>query len=203
MAASKNVIWHEHLVNRSERNVLNKHRSKVIWFTGLSASGKSTIAHHLEKELYDRGVRTYVLDGDNVRHGLTSDLGFERADRAENLRRIAEACRLFVDAGVMVLTAFISPFKADRQRVADIIGKDDFIEVHVDCPVEVCENRDPKGMYKKARAGEIKGYTGVDSPYEAPASPDLRLPTSEMDVEGCVRKVLELLDEKKLILLLD
>ena len=203
MSASKNVIWHEHLVSRIERNVLNKHRSKVIWFTGLSASGKSTIAHHLEKELYDRGVRTYVLDGDNVRHGLNSDLGFTREDRAENLRRIAETCRLFVDAGVMVLSAFISPFKADREKIAEIIGRNDFIEVHVDCPVEICENRDPKGLYKKARAGEIKGYTGVDSPYEAPESPDVKLPTNELDVESCVREVLELLDDKKLILLLD
>lgn len=202
MGKSKNVVWHEQLVSRQERNQLNKHRSAVIWFTGLSASGKSTIAHHLEKELYERGVRSYVLDGDNIRHGLNSDLGFAREDRSENLRRIAELARLCVDAGVMVLTAFISPYRDDRKRVADIIGVDDFIEIFVDCPIDVCEARDPKGLYRKARAGEIKGYTGVDAPYEAPEAPALALRTDESSVEDCVKAVLEYLDKQKLILLI-
>ena len=198
----KNVVWHEQLVSQQDRNVLNKHRGAVIWFTGLSASGKSTIAHHLERELYERGIRTYVLDGDNVRHRMNSDLGFSREDRHENLRRIGEMSKLFVEAGIMVLNAFISPYRKDRELVADIIGHDNFIEIHVDCPVEVCEKRDPKGLYKKARAGIIKGYTGVDSPYEAPTRPDIRLNTDEDDVDTCVKKVLEHLDEKRLILLI-
>lgn len=202
MGKSTNIVWHEQLVSRQDRNMLNKHRSAVIWFTGLSASGKSTIAHHLEKELFERGVRSYVLDGDNIRHGLNSDLGFDRNDRSENLRRIAEMGKLFVDAGIMVLTAFISPYKNDRQRVAEIIGKENFIEIFVECPINVCEARDPKGLYRKARAGEIKGYTGVDSPYEEPESPSLTLRTDKNSVEDCVNQVLEHLDKKKLILLI-
>lgn len=199
---SKNIIWHEHLVERRDRNRMNKHRSGVVWFTGLSASGKSTIAHHLEKELFERGIRSYVLDGDNVRHGISSDLGFSREDRRENLRRIAETAKLFSDAGIVVLAAFISPYREDREFVREIVGNGNFFEVYVKCPVDVCEARDPKGLYKKAKAGEIKGYTGVDAPYEEPENPDMVLDTGAMDLESCVGTVLKFLDGKKFILLM-
>jgi len=197
----KHVVWHETLVNMRERNRMNKHKSGVVWFTGLSASGKSTIAHHLEKDLFDRGIRAYVLDGDNVRHGINSNLGFSREDRRENLRRIAEVSKLFVDAGVVVLAAFISPYREDRAFVRDVVGVDNFFEIFVKCSVDVCETRDPKGLYKKARAGIIKNYTGVDAPYEEPEKPDLVIDTVENDVETSVRKVLEFLESKKFILL--
>jgi adenylylsulfate kinase len=202
MAVDKHVVWHEQLVSRRERNILNKHRSILVWFTGLSASGKSTIAHHLEKELFERGVRSYVLDGDNVRHGINANLGFSREDRRENLRRIAEVCKLMVDSGVVVLAAFISPYHEDRQFVGELVGSADFVEVYVKCPVEVCEQRDPKGLYKKARAGEIKNYTGISAPYEEPQSPDLVLDTTEFNVDDAVQKVLQYLDSKKVILLM-
>jgi adenylylsulfate kinase len=181
---------------------MNKHRSGVIWFTGLPSAGKSTIAHHLEKELFDRGIRAYVLDGDNIRHGLNSNLGFSREDRRENLRRIAELSKLFVDAGIVVLAAFVSPYKEDRQYVRDIVGDDSFFEVYVKCSVEVCEKRDPKGHYKKAKAGIIKEYTGVSAPYEEPENPDLVIDTEELNVEESVKAVLEFLDKKKFILLM-
>jgi adenylylsulfate kinase len=199
---SENVIWHERLVSRRERNLLNKHKSGVVWFTGLSAAGKSTIAHHLEKELFDRGIRAYVLDGDNVRHGINSNLGFSREDRKENLRRIAEISKLYVDAGIFILAAFISPYREDRGYIKEIVGPDDFFEIYVKCSLDVCENRDPKGLYKKARAGIIKNYTGIDAPYEEPLSPDLEIDTEELDVESSVRKVLTFLDNRKFILLL-
>ena len=200
--SSDHVVWHESLVSRKDRNRMNKHRSGVVWFTGHSASGKSTIAHHLEKELFDRGVRSYVLDGDNVRHGINSNLGFSRDDRRENLRRIAEVSKLIADAGIVVLAAFISPYREDRAYVRSTVGADAFFEVYIKCDVDVCEMRDPKGLYKKARAGIIKGYTGVDAPYEEPLNPDLVLDTQALDVDQCVRKVLEMLDEKKSILLM-
>lgn len=196
------IVWHNPFVGMHDRNVMNKHRSGVIWFTGLSASGKSTIAHNVEKELYERGIRAYALDGDNVRHGINSNLGFSREDRRENIRRIAEVSKLFVDAGVVVLASFISPYREDRAFVADTIGRDKFFEIYVKCPVDVCMNRDPKGLYKKAKAGEIKGYTGVDAPYEVPEEPDLVLDTEELPVEDSTRKVLELLDSRKFILLM-
>jgi adenylylsulfate kinase len=202
MEIMEHVVWHENLVNGRERNVMNKHRSGIVWFTGLSASGKSTIAHHLEKDLFDRGIRGYVLDGDNVRHGINSNLGFSREDRRENLRRIAEVAKLFSDAGIVVLSAFISPYREDREFVRDIAGKENFFEVYVRCPIEVCEKRDPKGLYKKARAGVIKNYTGVDAPYEEPENPDVVLDTDELSVEESVRKILEFLDSKKFILLM-
>jgi adenylylsulfate kinase len=198
----KHVIWHETLVNKQDRNRINKHKSGLVWFTGLSAAGKSTIAHYLEKDLFDRGIRAYVLDGDNIRHGINANLGFSREDRKENLRRIAELSRLFVDAGVVVLAAFVSPYREDRAFVREIVGNKSFFEVYVKCPVEVCEQRDPKGQYKKARAGIIKGYTGVDAPYEVPESADLVIDTVELDVESSVNKVLEFLDERKFLLLL-
>ena len=181
---------------------MNKHKSGVVWFTGLSASGKSTIAHHLEKELFDRGIRSYVLDGDNVRHGINSNLGFSREDRKENLRRIAEVARLYVDAGIVVLAAFISPYREDRQYVQALVGPEDFFEIYVKCPIEVCENRDPKGQYRKARAGIIRNYTGIDSPYEEPAKPDLVIDTVSLDVQASVERVLAFLSERKFILLL-
>lgn len=198
----EHIIWHEALVSRDERNRSNKHRSGVVWFTGLSASGKSTIAHHLEKELFDRGIRSYVLDGDNIRHGINSNLGFSREDRRENLRRIAEVAKLFVDAGIVVLAAFISPYRNDRDFVREIVGTEYFFEVFIECSVEVCEKRDPKGLYKKARAGIIKDYTGVDSPYEKPAHPDLTINTEGLSVEESVSSVLRFLEEKRFILLI-
>ncbi len=199
---SPNVIWHPRLVNRGDRERLNKHRSGVIWFTGLPASGKSTIAHFLEKELFDRGIRAYVLDGDNIRHGLCGDLGFSREDRRENLRRIAEVCRLMVDAGLLVLAAFVSPYREDRRYVREKVGDGAFFEVYVKCSPETCEKRDPKGLYRKAREGKIQGFTGVNAPYEEPENPDLILDTEEDDLETCVQKVLRMLSEKGFILLL-
>lgn len=199
---TENVVWHETLVNRAERNRMNKHRSGLIWLTGLSASGKSTICHHLEKELFDRGIRAYVLDGDNVRHGINRNLGFSREDRSENLRRIAEVSKLFVDAGIVVLAAFISPYRDDRAFVKQTVGEDNFFEMYVKCPIDVCEKRDPKGLYKKARAGLIKNYTGIDSPYEEPEHADLVLDTDALDVNECVSAVLKFLEDKRFLLLI-
>jgi len=197
-----NIVWHERLVSKQERNRLNKHRSGIVWFTGLPASGKSTLAHHLEKELFNRGIRAYVFDGDNVRHGLCSNLGFSREDRRENLRRIAEMCKLFIDAGIVVLTAFVSPYREDREYVRNLIGNDSFFEVYIKCSVDVCEKRDPKGHYKKAKEGIIKNFTGVSDPYEEPENPDLIIDTEKLDVESSVQSVLELLGKKKFILLI-
>jgi adenylylsulfate kinase len=199
---TENVIWHERLVSRHERNLLNKHKSGVVWFTGLSAAGKSTIAHHLEKDLFERGIRAYVLDGDNVRHGINSNLGFSREDRKENLRRIAEVSKLYVDAGIVVLAAFISPYREDRAYIKEIVGPEDFFEVYIKCSLNVCENRDPKGLYKKARAGLIKNYTGIDAPYEEPLAADLEIDTEVLDVDSSVGKILTFLDQRKFILLL-
>lgn len=191
-----NVVWHKSLVSREERNRLNKHRSGVIWFTGLPASGKSTIAHHLERELFDRDIRVYVFDGDNIRHGLCSDLGFSREDRRENLRRIAEVCKLFIDAGMVVLTAFVSPYREDRKYVRDIIGNDQFFEIYVKCSVNICEMRDQKGYYRKAMKGIIKNFTGISDSYEEPETPDLVLNTELLDVTVSVREVLRFLKGK-------
>ncbi len=191
----KNVIWHQGAVTRGDRNALNGHQSGLIWFTGLSASGKSTIAHAVEKELFDRGIRVYVLDGDNVRHGLNSNLGFSPEDRKENIRRIAEVSRLMIDAGILVLAAFISPFREDRARVREIFQKDLFAEIYIKCSLEECEKRDPKGQYQKARNGIIKYYTGVSSPYEEPEAPQLVIDTENMGLEESVEAVVKLLDE--------
>lgn len=203
MSEEKNnhVIWHDGYVTREERLQRYGHRSGVVWFTGLSASGKSTIAHRLERVLFEKGVKTYALDGDNVRHSINSDLGFSPEDRRENLRRIAELSRLFIDAGLIVLAAFISPFRKDREFVRSRFNDGDFIEVYVKCPVEICEERDPKGQYKKARAGIIKGYTGIDSPYEEPENPDLIIDTSRLSIEESVRLVYKLLEEREWIAL--
>ena len=192
---SDNVIWHETFVNRSDRNKLNNHKSGLIWFTGLSASGKSTIAHFVEKELFKKSIRTYVLDGDNVRHGINSNLGFSREDRKENLRRIAEFSKLFVDAGIIVLAAFISPYESDRQYIKGRFAKDDYIEIYVKCSLEECENRDPKGQYKKARAGIIKNYTGISTPYEVPSSPDLIIDSHQLSIEESARMVINYIDD--------
>ena len=193
------IVWHEGYINRQDRNHLNQHKSGLVWFTGLSASGKSTIAHYVEKELFIRGIRAYVLDGDNVRHGLNSNLGFSRTDRQENLRRIAELAKLFVDAGILVLAAFISPYREDRDYIRKRFEGDNFLEIYVKCPIEACEKRDPKGQYKKARAGIIKNYTGISAPYEEPENPELILETENIGIEEAAKKVIEVLDKKHII----
>lgn len=197
--SERHVVWHECLVKRSDRNTLNNHKSGLVWFTGLSASGKSTIAHAVEKELHDRGIRTYVLDGDNVRHGLNSNLGFSPEDRKENIRRIGEVAKLMADAGIVVFTAFISPYREDRDTVRTLFAGDHFYEVFVKCSLEECEKRDPKGLYKKARAGIIKNYTGISSPYEDPLTPELVVDTEHLTIEESVNQVIDFLCEKKLV----
>ena len=199
-AVSDNVTWFKGLVSRQDREKLHNHKGAVIWFTGLSASGKSTIAHHLEKELYNMGCSTYVFDGDNVRHGLCRDLSFSPADRSENLRRIGEMARLFVDAGIIAVTAFISPYRKDRQMVRELVGKDLFAEVYIECPTEVCAVRDPKGLYKKAREGIIKDFTGISAPYEPPESPSLLIRSDLLKPFEASQQVLKILRDKKIIL---
>lgn len=184
-----NIVWHHHSVDKAARSQLNGHRPAILWFTGLSGAGKSTIANAVEAQLHARGVRTYLLDGDNVRHGLCGDLGFSDRDRVENIRRIGEVAKLFVDAGVLVLTAFISPFRADRAMVRQLVGAGEFIEIHINTSLDVCEQRDPKGLYKKARAGEIRHFTGIDSDYEAPLAPELLLDTGRLSVEAAAAEV--------------
>lgn len=195
---STNTIWHHATVTRERRERQNGHGSAVLWFTGLSGAGKSTIAHATEELLHQIGCRTYVLDGDNVRHGLCGDLGFSLEDRHENIRRIGEMSRLFADAGIITLTAFISPLRADRDRVRRLVGTD-FIEVYCRCPVEVCEERDVKGLYRKARAGEIRDFTGVSSPYEEPDVPELIIDSNRMAVEGSVASVIDCLKGRGVI----
>jgi adenylylsulfate kinase len=194
-----NIVWHQGAVNRGDREKMNGHRGATVWLTGLSGSGKSTIAVDLEKRLCERGVRTYILDGDNIRHGLNKNLGFSPEDRTENIRRIGEVAKLFTDAGVVALTAFISPYRADRDQVRALMGDGDFVEVHVDCPVEVCEQRDVKGLYKKARAGEIKEFTGISAPYEAPANAELTINTSGQSVEESAKQILAYLESKGIV----
>ena len=196
---SSNVVWEQSLVSRQDRETLNGHRSFVLWFTGLSGSGKSTLAHAVEKKLYEKGCRTFVLDGDNVRHGLSSNLSFSKDDRKENIRRIGEAAKLMNEAGVIALTAFISPFRADREMVRNLFPHGEFVEVYCNASLEVCEGRDVKGLYKKARAGEIKNYTGIDSPYEAPINPEISVATGSDELELCAEQVMETLKSKGLI----
>lgn len=196
---SKNITEHKSLVGPEERKRIYGHKSCVLWFTGLSGSGKSTIAYQVERDLLDRGVHAYVLDGDNVRHGLNADLGFTDEDRTENIRRIGEVSRLFADAGLIMLTAFISPFRADRDRVRSLMGPGEFFEVYIKCPLELCETRDSKGLYAKARAGEIKEFTGLDSPYEEPPDPELVLDTDKLSVMECVKQVVAMLEESSII----
>jgi len=191
---STNVVWHKMNVSREDREELLKQKGAVLWFTGLSGSGKSTVASSLEKRLHDMRKLTYTLDGDNVRHGLNSDLGFSDEDRIENIRRIGEISKLFVDAGVITIATFVSPFREDRQKVRDLLEKD-FVEIYIDCPIEVCEKRDPKGIYKKARAGEIKHFTGIDSPYESPINPEIVVSTHLNTLDECVDKLIAYLEE--------
>jgi len=195
---SSNVIWYQASVSRQDREKINGHRGVALWFTGLSGSGKSTLAHAVEKRLHDMNVRTYVLDGDNVRHGLCGDLGFSDVARRENIRRIGEVSKLFVDAGMIVLTAFISPFRSDRRQVRKILGNQ-FIEIYCDCPLNVCENRDVKGLYKRARAGEVKEFTGISSPYEAPEAADITVNTSMLSLHESTQKIVRYLTEHELI----
>ncbi|MBA0213011.1 adenylyl-sulfate kinase [Pectobacterium brasiliense] len=193
-----NVVWHAHDVTRESREKLHGHQGVVIWFTGLSGSGKSTLAGALEQALHQRGVSTYLLDGDNVRHGLCRDLGFTDDDRRENIRRVGEVAKLMVDAGLVVLTAFISPHRAERKMVQDLLGEGQFIEVFVDTPLATCEARDPKGLYKKARAGELRNFTGIDSAYEAPEVPDSHLDGEQL-VTNLTDQLLDLLGKRAII----
>lgn len=186
-----NTVWHAATIRREHRQQQNGHGSAILWFTGLSGAGKSTLAHAVEERLHQLGCRTYVLDGDNVRHGLCGDLGFSAQDRTENIRRIGEVAKLMIDAGVITLTAFISPFRADRERVRGMVMHGEFIEIYCHCPVEVCETRDVKGLYQRARAGEVKDFTGISSPYEAPLKPELTVDTATQPLDACVTQVLD------------
>ncbi|MGM7682301.1 adenylyl-sulfate kinase [Cytobacillus sp. Hm23] len=199
MSSSKNIVWHETTITRKDRNSLNNHKSCVLWFTGLSGSGKSTLANAVEVKLHESQVRTYVLDGDNIRHGLNKDLGFSEKDRKENIRRIGEVSKLFTDSGQIVLTAFISPFREDRNSVRELFSNHEFIEVYVKCPLEVCETRDPKGLYDKARKGEIPEFTGISSPYEPPEQPELIIESNKLSIEQSVEQVINYLKEKSIV----
>ena len=189
----QNIHWHNAAVTREDRQVQGGHKSVILWFTGFSGAGKSTLAHAVEKALYDLGCRTYVFDGDNVRHGLCADLGFSKEDREENIRRIGEMSKLFMETGVIALTAFISPFKADRERVRKLVAQGDFIEIYCRCPLEVCEQRDVKGLYQKARQGKIAEFTGISSPYEVPQNAELVIDTASQPLETCVENIMQYL----------
>ncbi|MGW7855056.1 adenylyl-sulfate kinase [Staphylococcus xylosus] len=193
MTTSKNITWHASEVTKKERQQRKNHKSAVIWFTGLSGSGKSTISVALEKALYDQQVHTYRLDGDNVRHGLNKNLGFSPEDRTENIRRIGEVSKLMVDAGLVTVTAFISPYQADRDVVRELLAEDEFIEVYASCSLDECEARDPKGLYQKARSGEIQGFTGINAPYEEPQNPEIVIDTEQYSVEDAVTQIIEYL----------
>jgi len=196
---SPDVVWQDSEINKERRNKLNRHKSAILWFTGLSGSGKSTIANELEKILYQLSFRTFILDGDNIRHGLSKDLGFSDDDRKENIRRIGEVAKLFIESGTITLTTFISPFKDERQSVRQLVGENEFFEVFVKCPLDLCEQRDVKGLYKKARKGEIKKFTGIDSPYEEPDNADLTVDTATMTTEECVNAILKYMIDTDLI----
>ena len=194
-----NIIYHNASVTRRRRNQLNKHKSVVIWFTGLSGSGKSTLAHAVEEILFNKGCRTFVLDGDNVRHGLSSNLDFSNKDRKENIRRIGEVTKLMMKAGLIIMTAFISPFKEDRIAVRNLIPDGDFIEIYCKASLETCEARDLKGFYKRARAGEIKNYTGINSPYEVPDNPELIIDTDKETLDESASRIVSFLQTKAII----
>jgi len=196
---SASTVWHHATVTRHRRNQQNNHKSAVLWFTGFSGSGKSTLAHCIEEELHQLGCRTIVLDGDNVRHGLCGDLGFSDTDRKENLRRIGEMSKLFIEAGVITLAAFISPFIKDRNRIKGLMEQDEFIEIFVDCSIDVCEKRDTKGLYKKARKGEVANFTGISSPYEPPEDPDLVVDTGSQTLDESAKLVIKLLIDRGII----
>lgn len=192
---SNNVVWQQTAITREDRNRLHGHRSLILWFTGLSGAGKSTLANALETRLHEQGCATIVLDGDNVRHGLCGDLSFSASDREENIRRIGEMAKLFIDSGVIALTAFISPFRSDRRRVRELVGEEDFIEIYCRCSLQTCEQRDVKGMYKKARRGEISDFTGISSPYEEPEQAEITVDTDSHSVEECVDQIIDRLDD--------
>lgn len=194
-----NIVWHETSISKKERRMNNQHHSFILWFTGLSASGKSSIANALAKKLFDRGNQTFVLDGDNVRHGLNKDLGFDEHSRKENIRRIGEVSKLFVESGQIVLTAFISPYKEDRNTVRELVEDDEFIEVYVKCSIEECEKRDPKGLYKKARNHEIPNFTGISAPYEAPENPEFIVDSEKYSIEECADQLIEYLLKQEYI----
>ena len=196
---NQNTRWHEPTIKREHREKLNEHKGKILWFTGLSGAGKSTLAHALEEQLHDYGARTYVLDGDNVRKGLCKDLGFSEQDRVENIRRIGEMSRIMMDAGLIVMTAFISPFRRDRRIVRKLVEEGDFIEIFCDAPLNVCESRDVKGLYEKARAGEIPEFTGISSPYDTPENPELIVDSGNSTIEECVDEIINFLKEKEII----
>ena len=196
---SSNTVWHHATVTRTRREAQNGHKSAILWFTGLSGSGKSTLAHAVEEKLHEMGCRTFVLDGDNVRHGLCGDLGFSEEDRQENIRRIGEMAKLFIEAGVIALTAFISPFRADRERVRNLVPHGDFFEIYCRCSLDVCESRDVKGLYRRARAGEIRDFTGISSPYEEPRAPELVVDTAARSLEDCVDQVIALLRSRAVV----
>ena len=195
----KNIIPHTHTILSSDRVRKNGYKPMLLWFTGLSGSGKSTLASGLEYYFYNKGLNTYILDGDNIRRGLNSDLDFSEESRKENIRRIAEVAKLFLDAGIIVLTAFISPFKEDRQFAKNLAGEENFLEIHVDCPIEICEQRDVKGLYKKARARQIKHFTGIDSPFETPENPDVKVHTASHSLEDCLSELIKKIESKIIV----
>jgi adenylylsulfate kinase len=199
LTKATNITWHTSTVTKNDRHTQNGHGSCVLWFTGLSGSGKSTIANAVSSALYAQGINEYVLDGDNIRHGLNKDLGFSDQDRTENIRRIGEVAKLFVDSGAVVTTAFISPFRSDRDQVRALFEEGEFIEVFVECPLEECEKRDPKQLYAKARRGEIKDFTGIDSPYEAPDLPEITVRSDLFTVEEAVNQIFSYLEEKNIL----
>jgi adenylylsulfate kinase len=193
------IVWHHSTIKKENRHLLNGHRSCVLWFTGLSGSGKSTLANAVDYALYQQRVQSYVLDGDNIRHGLNSDLSFGVEDRKENIRRIGEVAKLFVDSGQIVSSAFISPFREDREQVRRMFEEGEFIEVYLNCPIQVCENRDPKGLYQKARIGEITDFTGISSPYEIPKNPEIIIETNQITIDQSVHQIISYLKDKKIL----
>lgn len=193
---NNNIVWHKHNVSKEDRAALKNQKPCILWFTGLSGSGKSTVANALEMRLSEIGKHTFLLDGDNIRHGMNKNLGFSDEDRMENIRRIGEVSKLFVDAGIIVISAFISPFQSNRQTVRELVDESEFIEVFIDTPIEICAQRDPKGLYQKAYRGEISDFTGISSPYEAPIKPEIRIQTDTMSVEESVDKIINYLDSK-------
>ncbi|MGQ5175645.1 adenylyl-sulfate kinase [Bacillus halotolerans] len=199
MTHNPNIVWHPAVIQKSDRQSLNGHKSCALWFTGLSGSGKSVLANAVDEKLYHMGIRSYVLDGDNIRRGLNRDLGFRTEDRIENIRRIGEVAKLFVDSGQMILTAFISPFREDRDMVRALFPDGEFLEIYVKCPLQICEQRDPKGLYKKARNGDIKHFTGIDSPYEAPLSPDLIIESDQTSIADGADLIIKELQHKGII----
>jgi adenylyl-sulfate kinase len=199
MSTNSNIVWQAYKVNKAQRSEQKRQQPCILWFTGLSGSGKSTLANALEQKLFELNHHTYLLDGDNVRHGLNKDLGFSDQDRQENIRRIGELSALFVDAGMLVLAAFISPFRAERQMVRELVGPGEFVEIYVATPLSTCELRDPKGLYKKARAGEIRNFTGIDSDYEAPSDPELLIDTSVLNLDEAVMKIIAFLKSRGIL----